>query len=194
MSENVKENRTFKTKSIAELAGTINNTTFRRFGFVKSDILIHWKEIVGAVLAKASLPERLVIPRNNENEGARAGTLHIRVDGSFAPEMQHLEPLVIDRINSYYGYKAIEKLVFHHGIINKILETHKYQKPILNDSQKNELESVLKDIKDDKLRISLFKVGAELISKSNTQKTKQTKRFTRRGLGSLETEDKKDRE
>jgi len=193
MSENVTENRTFKTKSIAELAGAINNSTFRRFGFVKSDILIHWKEIVGAVLAKASLPERLVIPRNNEYEGIRAGTLHIRVEGSFAPEMQHLEHLVIDRINSYYGYKAVEKLIFHHGMINPVPETKKYQKPILNDSQKTELESLLKDIKDDKLRKSLFEVGAELICRRNVQKPKQTKRFTRRGLGSMETVDKKDR-
>ncbi|HPF46526.1 MAG: DUF721 domain-containing protein [Alphaproteobacteria bacterium] len=193
MSENVTENRTFKTKSIAELAGAINNTTFQRFGFVKSDILIHWKEIVGAVLAKSSLPERLIMPKNNDYDGIRAGTLHIRVEGSFAPEMQHLEPLVIDRINSYYGYKAIEKLVFHHGMINPVPKTKNYQKPILNDSQKSELESLLKNIKDDKLRKSLFTVGAELISRSNKQKPKQTKRFTRRGLGSMETVDKKDR-
>ncbi|MEZ5757477.1 MAG: DciA family protein [Emcibacteraceae bacterium] len=159
MSENVTENRSFKTKSIAELAGAINNSTFRRFGFVKSDILIHWKEIVGAVLAKSSLPERLIMPKHNEYDGIRAGTLHIRVEGSFAPEMQHLEPLVIDRINSYYGYKAIEKLVFHHGMINPVPEKKKYQKPILNDSQKSELDSLLKNIKDDKLRKSLLRLG-----------------------------------
>jgi len=178
-----KSNRTYRTKSIADIAGSINNRTFARYGFAKSDIILHWSEIVGSVLARSSLPERLIMPKSNEKEG-RAGVLHIRVEGSFAPEMQHLEPLVIDRINSYYGFKAVERLIFHHGNVATKTLGQKYKPPILSDSQKNELDLMLKDVKDDQLRASLFKVGAELAAKPKTQKTKQAKRFTRRGQGS----------
>lgn len=187
MSKNSKMKRTYKTKSLADIAQSINNRAFRRFGFARSDVLLHWPEIVGSVLARASLPERLVMPKSNEQENGRAGVLHIRVEGSFAPEMQHLEPLVIDRINSYYGFRAVERLSCHHGIIDAPAPIKKHQPPILSDSQKSELNLLLADIKDDKLRKSLFAVGAELLAKQQPQKPKHTKRFTRRGQGSFAT-------
>lgn len=185
MNNSWTQKRSFKTKSIEELANTINKRAFRRFGFAKSDIHIHWKEIVGEGLASSSLPERLVMPKDHEKAERKAGVLHIRVEGSYAPEMQHLEPLVIDRINSYYGFKAVERLVFRHGNIDHTPPAKKYSPPILSDSQKKELNSLLKDIKDDKLRQSLFDVGVELIARKKTAEARPGKRFTRRGKGSL---------
>lgn len=185
MNEKVRQKRTFKTKSIAELAGAVNNRAFRRFGFAKSDIVLHWREIVGDVLARSSFPERLVVPKDHDRNENKSGVLHIRVEGSYAPEMQHLEPIVIDRINSYYGFTAVNRLVFHHGYIEQSQPNKKYVQPILSDSQKKELNLRLKDIKDDKLRRSLFDVGAEILAGSSVTKVKHSKRFTRRGKGSL---------
>ncbi len=193
MNNHVNSKRTFKTKSIADLAGGINNSAFRRFGFAKSDIILHWRDIVGELLSRSSLPERLVMPRDHENSTSnKAGVLHIRIDGSFAPEMQHLEALVIDRINSYYGFKAVEKLIFHHGAVQQDAETRKYSPPILTDSQKSELDLLLQDVKDDKLRKSLFTVGAEIMGRQKPPEAKQTKRFTRRGKGSIAGTGKKE--
>ena len=192
MSKTEATKRTYKTLSIADIARRINNRAFRRFGFARSEILMHWPEIVGSVLARASLPERLVIPKQNEPTDSKAGILHIRVDGSFAPEMQHLEPLVIDRINSYYGFNAVHRLICHHGIIDKKDPIKKYQAPILTDSQKKELEERLKEIKDDTLRESLFKVGAELLAREKPLEVNKTKRFTRRGQGSIEKLDQRE--
>ena len=178
------EKRTYNTKSISDIAGKIDNQAFRRFGFAKRDILIHWSNIVGPVLARSSMPERLIMPKNENHN--KAGILHIRIEGSFAPEMQHLEPLVIDRINAHYGFKAVEKLIFHHGFVENKIEQKKYQPPILNDSQKKELDTLLAGIKDDHLRESLYKVGFELMGTKNDPKTKQIKHFQRRGQGGLE--------
>ncbi len=190
MNNRITNKRSYKTSSIADIAGKINNRAFRRFGFAKSDIILHWADIVGSVLARSSLPERLVMPRDHEKAVKRAGTLHIRIEGSFAPEMHHLEPLVIDRINSYYGFKAVERLIFHHGIIEHEAPTQKYSPPILSDSQQKDLNERLDEIKDDKLRASLFKVGAEILSREKPAEVKHTKRFTRRGRGSLHNTDK----
>ena len=184
MSDKKVHKRTYKTRSIADVARGINGRAFRRFGFAKSDIVLHWDEIVGSVLARSSLPERLIMPKKNKHSDDRGGVLKIRVEGSFAPEMQHLEPLVIDRINSYYGFKAVERLTFYHGVVSKNTPERKYRPPILSDSKKKELDSILEEIKDDNLRKSLYAVGAELMGSHEPEKVKQIKRFTRRGKGS----------
>lgn len=191
MGQQQKSKRSYKTNSIADIARTINGRAFRRFGFAKSDIHLHWHEIVGSTLAKSSLPERLVITKNiakddDNGQQRRAGVLHIRVEGSFAPEMQHLELLVIDKINGYYGFKAVERLVFNHGPVETKAAEKKYIKPILSDSQEKQLDHMLNQIKDDHLRASLYKVGAELIAVDKTTQTQQIKRFGRRGKGSAE--------
>lgn len=184
MKKQQENKRTFKTNSIADIARKINDRAFRRYGFARSDIHLHWHDIVGSVLAAASLPERLIMPKNETNEAEnRGGVLHIRVEGSFAPEMQHMQPLVIDRINSYYGFKAVERLIFNHGPVENSMPSRKHQIPILTDSQKKQLEQLLYEIKDDRLRESLYKVGTQLMGDVKMQKTKQIKRFTRRGLG-----------
>ena len=36
----------------------------------------------------------------------------MRAGGPLALELQHLEPLVIERINRYFGYRAVAKLSF----------------------------------------------------------------------------------
>jgi len=181
--------RTYKTSSIADIARRINNVAFRRYGFARSEILMHWPEIVGSVLARSSLPERLVMPKKNNQMETKGGVLHIRVNGSFAPEMQHLEPLVIDRINSYYGFNAVHRLICHPGIIEEQKPLKIYEQPILSDSQINELHKMLKDIKDGELRESLFQVGAELLSRDKPLEIEKTKRFTRRGQGSTNSKD-----
>ncbi|MDG1439068.1 MAG: DciA family protein [Emcibacteraceae bacterium] len=188
MNDDVKSKRTFKTNSLSDLAKSVNNRAFRRYGFAKSDIHLHWSEIVGPVLSKSSLPERLVMPKEQDSD--RAGVLHVRVEGSYAPEMQHLEHLVIDRINSYYGFKAVERMIFHHGKIDHGTLEKKYIPPILSDSQKKELDLHLKDIKDDDLRKSLYKVGAEILGGQKPEKTKKAKRFTRRGMGNGQSNQK----
>lgn len=77
-----------------------------RQGFAQADVVTRWPEIVGAALARQSVPERLAFPHGEQ----RGGTLHVAADSAFALELQHLAPEVIQRINSYYGFEAVGRL------------------------------------------------------------------------------------
>src|SRR5580704_7394299 len=63
---------------------------------LKSD----WAAIVGAELAAATWPEAL----------GRGGTLKLRVVSAKALEIQHRAPLVIERVNLFFGRVVIERL------------------------------------------------------------------------------------
>jgi hypothetical protein len=79
---------------------------FGRQGFAEPGVLLRWHEIVGDTLARFTLPERLSFPYGERSQG----TLHLKVDGQFALEVQHLEPMIVERINTFFGYGAVAKI------------------------------------------------------------------------------------
>ena len=105
-AETTPPKRSFRSRGLADLMGELTKGPFRKRGFAQREIVTRWPEIVGPLLGKHSLPERIRFPRD-ENEGA---TLVVRAGSGFATELQHLEPTVIARINGYFGFRAIGKL------------------------------------------------------------------------------------
>jgi len=170
--------------SVAEAARGSSKRAFRRYGFSQREIVARWADIVGSALADCSLPERLTFPRDEKI----GGSLYIRVQGSMAPELQHFEPMIIERINSYYGYQAVERLIYRHGPVPMRPRKIKRQAPILTDSQKKNLEGQLGGVTNLELRAALYRLGSEVISGKTPEKTKKKSLFTRRGMGRYTSE------
>lgn len=86
-----------------------------RFGFGEADIVSGWPDIAGPRVAAFAEPVEIKWPRRRATatagEAARApATLVVRVEGAFALELQHLAPLLIERINAHLGWRCIGKL------------------------------------------------------------------------------------
>lgn len=99
--------------SLGQSIDRITSPTLRRRGFVDAAIVTRWEEIVGRPLCDHSKPFRVVFPRGER----RGGTLHLTVSGAFAPEVEHLSPQIVARINTYFGYRAVDRLQLHHGLV-----------------------------------------------------------------------------
>jgi len=98
-------------RGLAAALAKLTRPAYKRRGFAHADILARWTAIVGDALAATSCPEKLHFPT-----GASAGaTLQVRVASGFALELQHLAPLVIERINTFYGYRAVNRLKLVQG-------------------------------------------------------------------------------
>ena len=41
--------------------------------------------------------------------------LTLLVDGAHAPLIQHLTPMIVERVNRFFGYAAINRIVFRQG-------------------------------------------------------------------------------
>ena len=107
--------RQWGMRALAASVARVAKPALRRRGLAAGRVVADWPEIVGAELAAQCLPERLV-SGGPKPAGAgwggtkRGGVLHIRVAGPLATELQHLEPLVVEKINTYFGYRAVERL------------------------------------------------------------------------------------
>src|SRR3954447_26095342 len=103
--------RSCRPRAAGELVGDVGGQSFRRFGFVQSAIVSRWSEIVGERYAKVSSPESIRFPAGRKSSGA----LTLLVEGAHAPLVQHLAPMIIERVNRFFGYAAIDRIIFKQG-------------------------------------------------------------------------------
>src|SRR5678815_2280141 len=103
--------RSGRARAAGELVGEIGGLAFKRFGFVQSAIVSRWAEIVGERYAKVSSPESIRFPTGKKS----GGVLTLLVEGAHSPLLQHLSPLIIERVNRFFGYEAVNRVVFRQG-------------------------------------------------------------------------------
>lgn len=102
-------------KSVGSFVPTLTKKAFEKFGFSTATLITDWARIAGAELAGYTMPERLKWPRGTEAAGAddeegerRGATLILRVDPARALDVEYRARQIRDRINSYFGYRAVE--------------------------------------------------------------------------------------
>jgi len=99
------QGRTFRrawsavSRSVRDAAG--------RHGFAEPDVLLRWHEVVGAALAGVCRPLRVEYGRRATGLGA---TLTVATDGAHATEIAHQSQQIIDRVNGFYGYRAVSRI------------------------------------------------------------------------------------
>lgn len=104
-------------KAVGSFVPTLTKTAFQKFGFSTATLITDWARIAGAELAAYTMPDKLKWPRGAEglaaedDEGMRRGaTLTLRVDPARALDVEYRARQIMDRINSYFGYRAVETI------------------------------------------------------------------------------------
>ena len=129
--------------------------TFKRFGFVQGAVVSRWSEIVGERYAKVSTPESIRFPAGKKS----GGTLTLNVEGAHAPLIQHLGPLIIERVNRFFGYEAVNKVAFSQGRAPRPRSTIERPTPA---PVSKELGEGLRQIADPELRTVLESLAGKL--------------------------------
>jgi hypothetical protein len=104
------DSRARRRAGLHALAKTLPKITKRALGvrgFAEAGLLGDWPNIVGKEIAARCLPRKLERPRPGRRGEA---VLTLRVEAGCAIELQHLEPVLIERINGYFGYRAVGRL------------------------------------------------------------------------------------
>ena len=144
-----------RARAAGELIGSVGGVAFRRFGFIQASVVSRWPEIVGERYAKVSSPESIRFPTGKKS----GGVLNIVVQGAHAPLMQHLAPVIVERVNRFFGYHAVAKLAFRQGAPVKRDEPPK--RPQLRPVPK-EVGEGLREIADPELRACLQALAARI--------------------------------
>jgi hypothetical protein len=151
--------RSDRARAAGDIIGEVGGAAFKRFGFVQSAIVSRWNEIVGERYAKVSLPESIRFPAGRKS----SGVLTLLVEGAHAPLIQHLAPLIIERVNRFFGYAAVNRIVFRQG--KPPAPAERLKRPDLRPVPK-EMGEGLRQIADPELRACLESLAASLSATS----------------------------
>jgi hypothetical protein len=121
----------------------------RRGGGILARLKAEWPAVIGAELAAASWPDRL----------SRDGVLRLRVAGTLAPDLQHRAPLLIERINLYFGRSAISRLALVQASLPLPSAPARRAQPPLPASEAQALDRQLDAVADPELRAALARLG-----------------------------------
>ena len=99
----------YKPKKISDFTNKIVDPIIQKKSYVFSKVFLLWEEITHESL---NFCEPLKI--SNKKNKSRLSNLHVRLNSAYAPQFNFKSIRIIEKINSYFGYKVIDKIILHH--------------------------------------------------------------------------------
>ena len=138
----------------------------KRGGGVLVRIKAHWATIIGDEWAAMSWPSAL----------GRDGVLKLRTAPAAALELQHRAPLIIERINLYFGRAVVTRLTLVQAPLPLASGAGRPVIPPLSEGEAKALDRRLSDIADPDLRAALAQLG-RAVAGTNAEYPLQISRY-----------------
>ena len=146
-------------KALAVSLGKVTAQAMDRKSLGIAGLLAEWPQVVGPEFAEIATPLRLT-------RGGRApagGTLTLSVAPGQALALQHLEPLLIERINGYLGYGAVSRLKLVQGRYRPAPKRRPLAARNLSPEAESRLKAHLANVDDEGLRAALERLGRAVL-------------------------------
>ena len=147
-------------RPLSAFAGATLNDALKRQGFASVEIVARWADIVGAEIAAHSEPLKINWPRQDNEETAEPATLILRVEGPAAIEIQHLSSVILERVNQFFGWRAIGRLALRQAPLKR--RAPKAAPPPPDPAAAARIAESLPQIEDEDLRQALARLGAAI--------------------------------
>lgn len=155
-----------EARGISDLMPEIGRAAFRRFGFIQSSVVTRWPEIAGRRYAAMSRPESIAFPQGKKSDG----TLNLVVSGAHAVLMQHVEQELLERVNRFFGYRAVVRIRMRHGTIAPLASSNEPRRDPPNlRPVPLELGDSLRDIGDPELIAVLESLARSLADSEESE-------------------------
>lgn len=152
-------------RAIGATVAALTRKAVGQRGFAHAAIITDWPLIVGEELARTAQPERLSYPAGKRN----GATLHIRAAGPVAMALAHLEPIVIERINRHFGYRAVERIRLMQAPLAVARQPRDVRKPTrrpLEPEERRRLDRIVAGVEDSELRLRLDRLGEAILQRA----------------------------
>jgi hypothetical protein len=144
-------------KAIKKVIPAILKPILDKRGFAQAQVILDWEKIVGPQIAQYSIPERIIYYKSASTKGM----LVLAVTPGWAPIIMHGKQQILDRINSYFGYEAINRFQLKQTMYLKMDTATQIESPSATESETTEVEELTK-IQDLRLRQAMVELRRAL--------------------------------
>lgn len=154
-------------RPLADFVNQAMSPALAKNGFGEADILLHWDEIAGERLVAVCEPIKIQWPargaKTPPDAPSEPAVLVLRVEGAFALEVQHVAPLLVERINRHLGWRCIGRVALRQGPLERAAVPKKAPPP-RDPSAEAAAAALLGEIGDEALQNALIRLGGRVLS------------------------------
>jgi len=130
-----------------------------------TNLTLDWPGVVGNVIGSRTLPIKLVGGGSTPEGGRRPQTLLLKVDGAWASEVDHQTPVLIERINAYFGWRVIDRIALKQGFVAPQAKARK-KRAVPTPAIRRRVDALTAGIATEDLRATLGRLGERLLSEN----------------------------
>ena len=150
----MKERKQSYFKKVGKSLPKIIDKNIKERNFVEITLIKQWKEIIGQDIAKYCWPIKIVYSDiKNSN-----GIIFLKTKRGRSMEIEFKNDEIIEKLNQYFGYKAINKI----SVVQDFNIKDSYKKKIIKKKIKNNHSKVINKIKKSELKIALQNLSKTL--------------------------------
>ncbi len=154
-------------KPLADFLPDALDPLVAKLGMSQATLILDWAEIVGERLAGQCEPARLRWPprgpKSDPTKAAEPATLMLRVAPGMGLEIQHLAPVLIERVNAHLGWRCVGKIALRQEPFQPKPKTRPKTRR-LDPGALAEAERLAAGVQDEAMRAALVRLGAAALS------------------------------
>lgn len=140
-----------------------------------TDLTFDWPGIVGEVIGSRTLPLKLTGGGSLPEGGRRPQTLVLKVENAWALEVNHQTPTLVERVNSYFGWRAIDRISLLQGYVPPTRRPAK-KRPLPSPAMRREVADLTQNIQSEDLRSTLSRLGESVLARADEAKAEQDRK------------------
>ncbi len=158
-----------RAKLLADLLPQALGPAAAKQGFAGAEIMARWATIAGPDIAARATPLKLAAPRPQGPDAAPAqSTLHLRVEGAFALEIQHRVPEILERVNAHLGWACVGSVKLRQGSAAPVRKPHRppAPPPPPTEAEASRVRSATARVEEEGLAAALDRLGMAALARA----------------------------
>ena len=135
-----------------------------------------WPDIVGPLYAESTQPDKLSWTRRPKGliaeEEHEPATLTVRCSGAAALRLAHELPLVIERINTFFGYRCVGRIKLIQLPVLRVDRSRRPKPAPVSEEARAKVRDIADGFVDDGLRAAVERLGLAIASRNKSAITK----------------------
>ncbi len=161
-----KRGKNFGPRSVSEIVGKVLEPVLARRTGMTLDLIKAWPELVGQEFRETTRPEKINWPRRaHEDDPYMPAVLIVACESSAALFFQHEQAAILERVNVFFGFEAINRLTIVQKNVVKASAVHEKSNSTISRDDETRLATLLDEVDDPNLKNTLARLGRGVISR-----------------------------